>query len=77
MKLTRAQKRVLELLVERGPMPTTKTTHHGSISGRCATGLIARGWADYVYTRTPKFGISQCKVEITDAGRQALLEAAE
>jgi hypothetical protein len=76
-KLTRSQKRVLELLAEKGPLQTTRTTHHGSVSGRSASGLIARNWAKYVFTRTERFGISQCRVEITELGRQALREAAE
>lgn len=47
--MTRAQKEALSVLraaAARGvDVETTRTTHHGAISGRVAQGLFQRGWA--------------------------------
>lgn len=42
MKLTKAQKRVLTLLVKQ-PMATSKTTHHQFVAGNVVASLARRG----------------------------------
>lgn len=42
MRLTAAQVRVLRILRE-GPKVTSKTTHHGCVSGQCASALVRMG----------------------------------
>ena len=48
MTLTRAQREVLTLLRDNGPMPTSRTTAHGCVSGVCFTGLERRGLAERI-----------------------------
>lgn len=62
-RLSKAQIEVLELLALE-PRETTKTTHHGDVSGACANALVGKGFA----RRTARF------VEITAAGVKALAE---
>lgn len=65
MKLTRSQAEVLTLL-DLYPRQTTKTTHHGYVSGASAASLIAKGLAQV------RESGGLWLVEITDAGRAAL-----
>src|SRR5581483_315005 len=68
IKLNDAQMRVLSLLAERGPMTTSRTTHHDQVSGSCATSLVDRHLAKVVWTGEPR----TYHVEITHLGREAL-----
>jgi hypothetical protein len=67
VRLSYAQVRVLRLLRE-GPRETTKTTHHGYVSGATAEGLIRRGLAGRSYHAHPVLGSIRA-IAITDAGR--------
>ena len=62
VNLTKQQREVLELLAV-APRYTTRTTHHGCISGATASALRRRGLA--------RWGGSN-ETEITEAGRAAL-----
>lgn len=63
MTPNRAQLEGLVLLAER-PRETTRSTHHGYLSGAVASALERRGWATW----------SRGTVSITEAGREVLRE---
>ncbi len=65
--MTDSQWQVMQML-EKSPRETTKSTHHGFVSGAVVTSLVAKGWAK----RAPGMGID--KVSITPKGILALLD---
>lgn len=59
MRLTSTQLEVLRLVVARGPLRTTTSTHGDNVNGTTAASLVRRGLLRYVGD----------KVEATGAGR--------
>jgi DNA-binding MarR family transcriptional regulator len=72
LKLTDAQKEVLELLVEHGPMQTSRTTHHRYVSGATARALIERKLVSVLWLAQAGQRDRVFHVQVTDAGREAL-----
>ncbi len=64
--LTRAQRRVLELVRKAGELPTTAHTHHDAVSGTCAAALVRRGLLDW------RLVDHRPLVRLAHAGRRAL-----
>lgn len=66
-RLTAAQREVLTMLAERGPMPTSRTTHPALwVAGTTASALGRRGLVD------SEGSGADYRVFITEAGRAAL-----
>jgi hypothetical protein len=58
------QVEALAVLADGASHGTSRTTHHGWVSGQSAKGLVQRGWAEYVRNR------AETSVRITDLGLQ-------
>lgn len=69
--LTRAQREVLKLLDSVGACATSRTTHHGYVSGATAAALARKGLA----RRLPATGTCDERFGITNEGRAAIRPA--
>lgn len=75
MKLTRAQKEVLQALDKKGPLETSTGTHYNQVHGGSAEALIKKGLVRRISTRSEHYNVLSFKVEITEEGRKALADA--
>lgn len=64
--VTRAQIETLKLLID-GPLPTSRASDVGCISGICASALARRGYVKIVRVTSDRWGAA-----ITDTGRAAV-----